>query len=164
MNIYDFAINFEIESRKLYEKFAEESGNENLRGVFQGLAEEEKRHENILKQLKEDKKIDEVDSDILSTAKKAFELISKDLTDTKDNVLPQQQVDVYKKAKEIEVDSYKFYTDKAEEAEKPEVEKVFNRLAKEEKKHERIIDNIIEMVNRPNTWLEDAEWNHMEDY
>jgi rubrerythrin len=164
MNIYDFAINFEIESRKLYEKFAEESGNENLRGVFQGLAEEEKRHENILRQLKEDKKIDEVDSDILSTAKKAFGLISKDLTDTKDNVLPQQQVDVYKKAKEIEVDSYKFYTDKAEEAEKPEVEKVFNRLAKEEKKHERIIDNIIEMVNRPNTWLEDAEWNHMEDY
>jgi rubrerythrin len=164
MNIYDFAINFEIESRKLYEKFAEESGNENLRGVFQGLAEEEKRHENILRQLKEDKKIDEVDSDILSTAKKAFELISKDLTDTKDNVLPQQQVDVYKKAKEIEVDSYKFYTDKAEEAETPEVEKVFNRLAKEEKKHERIIDNIIEMVNRPNTWLEDAEWNHMEDY
>jgi rubrerythrin len=164
MNIYDFAINFEIESRKLYEKFAEESGNENLRGVFQGLAEEEKRHENILRQLKEDKKIDEVDSDILSTAKKAFELISKDLTDTKDNVLPQQQVDIYKKAKEIEVDSYKFYTDKAEEAETPEVEKVFNRLAKEEKKHERIIDNIIEMVNRPNTWLEDAEWNHMEDY
>jgi rubrerythrin len=164
MNIYDFAINFEIESRKLYEKFAEESGNENLRGVFQGLAEEEKRHENILKQLKEDKKIDEVDSDILSTAKKAFGLISKDLTDTKDNVLPQQQVDIYKKAKEIEVDSYKFYTDKAEEAETPEVEKVFNRLAKEEKKHERIIDNIIEMVNRPNTWLEDAEWNHMEDY
>jgi rubrerythrin len=164
MNIYDFAINFEIESRKLYEKLAEESGNENLRGVFQGLAEEEKRHENILRQLKEDKKIDEVDSDILSTAKKAFELISKDLTDTKDNVLPQQQVDVYKKAKEIEVDSYKFYTDKAEETEIPEVEKVFNRLAKEEKKHERIIDNIIEMVNRPNTWLEDAEWNHMEDY
>jgi rubrerythrin len=164
MNIYDFAINFEIESRKLYEKFAEESGNENLRGVFQGLAEEEKRHENILRQLKEDKKIDEVDSDILSTAKKAFGLISKDLTDTKDNVLPQQQVDIYKKAKEIEVDSYKFYTDKAEEAETPEVEKVFNRLAKEEKKHERIIDNIIEMVNRPNTWLEDAEWNHMEDY
>jgi len=164
MNIYDFAINFEIESRKLYEKFAEESANENLRGVFQGLAEEEKRHENILRQLKENKKIDEVDSDILSTAKKAFELISKDLTDTKDNVLPQQQVDVYKKAKEIEVDSYKFYTDKAEEAETPEVEKVFTRLAKEEKKHERIIDNIIEMVNRPNTWLEDAEWNHMEDY
>ena len=164
MNIYDFAINFEIESRKLYEKFAEESGNENLRGVFQGLAEEEKRHENILRQLKEDKKIDEVDSDILSTAKKAFELISKDLTDTKDNVLPQQQVDIYKKAKEIEVDSYKFYTDKAEETEIPEVEKVFNRLAKEEKKHEKIIDNIIEMVNRPNTWLEDAEWNHMEDY
>jgi len=129
-----------------------------------GLAEEEKRHEDIIRKLKEEKKIDEVDSDILSTAKESFESIARDLTDTKDNVLPQQQVDVYKKAKEIEFDSYKFYADKAEETELPEVEKVFMRLAKEEKKHERIIDNIIEMVNRPNTWLEDAEWNHMEDY
>jgi len=164
MNIYDFAINFEIESRKLYKKYAEESGNENLRGVFLGLAEDEKRHENILRQLKEEKKIDEVDSDIISTAKEAFQLISKDLSDTKDNIFPQQQVDVYKKAKEIEVDSYKFYNDKAAETEIPEVEKVFKRLAEEEKKHERIIDNVIEMVNRPNTWLEDAEWNHLEDY
>ena len=164
MNIYDFAINFEIENRKLYEKFAEESENKNLRCVFVGLAEEEKRHEDIIRKLKEEKKIDEVDSDIISTAKEAFQLISKDLSDTKDNIFPQQQVDVYKKAKEIEVDSYKFYNDKAAETEIPEVEKVFKRLAEEEKKHERIIDNVIEMVNRPNTWLEDAEWNHLEDY
>lgn len=164
MDIYEFAINFEIENRKLYEKFAEESGNENLRGVFLGLAEDEKRHENIIRQLREKKKIDEVDSDILSTAKEAFESISKDLTDKEDNVLPEQQVDVYKKAKEIEVDSYKFYTDKAYKAELPEAKQVFKRLAEEEKKHERIIDTVIKMVNRPNTWLEDAEWNHLEDY
>jgi rubrerythrin len=64
----------------------------------------------------------------------------------------------------MEVDSYKFYTEKAEETDNPDVEKSFKRLAEEEKKHERIIDNIIEMVNRPNTWLEDAEWNHMDEY
>ncbi|MDN5360650.1 MAG: hypothetical protein PWQ84_1713 [Thermotogaceae bacterium] len=164
MNIYDFAINFEIENRKLYEEFAEKSGNEHLRGVFLRLAKAEKKHENIVRQLKEKKKVDEVETDILSSAKDAFESISKDLESTEDDIFPQQQVDVYKKAKEMEVDSYKFYTEKAEETDNPDVEKSFKRLAEEEKKHERIIDNIIEMVNRPNTWLEDAEWNHMDEY
>jgi rubrerythrin len=164
MNIYDFAINFEIENRKLYEEFAEKSGNEHLRGVFLRLAKAEKKHENIVRQLKEKKKVDEVETDILSSAKDAFESISKDLEGTEDDIFPQQQVDVYKKAKEMEVDSYKFYTEKAEETDNPDVEKSFKRLAEEEKKHERIIDNIIEMVNRPNTWLEDAEWNHMDEY
>jgi len=164
MNIFDFAINFEIENRKLYEECAEKSGNEHLRGVFLRLAEEEKKHENIVRQLKEEKQVDEVKTDILTSAKDAFESISKDLEGAENKIFPQKQVDVYKKAKEMEGDSYKFYTDKAEETDNTEVEKTFKRLAEEEKKHERIIDNIIEMVNRPNTWLEDAEWNHMEEY
>jgi len=164
MNIYDFAINFEIENRKLYEECAEKSGNEHLKGVFLRLAEDEKRHENIVRQLKEEKKVDEVETDILSSAKDAFKSIAKDLDGMENKAFPQKQVDVYKKAKEMEADSYKFYIDKAEETDKPEVEKFFKRLAEEEKKHERILDSIIEMVNRPNTWLEDAEWNHMETY
>ena len=164
MNIYDFAINFEIENRELYEELAEKSGNEHLRGVFLRLAKAEKEHEHIVRQLKEQKKVDEVETDILSSAKDAFESISKDLEGQENKAFPQKQVDVYKKAKEMEVDSYKFYTEKAEEADQADVEKAFKRLAEEERKHERIIDSIIEMVNRPNTWLDDAEWNHLEEY
>ena len=164
MNIYDFAINFEIENRKLYEEFAAKSGNEHLRGVFLRLAEAEKKHEHIVRQLKEQKKVDDVETDILSSAKEAFESIAKDLEGQENKAFPQKQVDVYKKAKEMEVDSYKFYNEKAEETDNSEVEKAFKRLAKEEKQHERIIDSIIEMVNRPNTWLDDAEWNHLEEY
>src|SRR6056297_1979307 len=43
------------------------------------------------------------------------------------------------------------------------VNEVFSEI-KEDKKHEDIIRSIIELVNRPNTWLEDAEWYHLEDY
>ncbi|MEC9490854.1 MAG: ferritin family protein [Halanaerobiales bacterium] len=164
MNIYEFAINFEAENRKFYEECAEESDNESLRGVFLELAEEEKKHENIVRQLMEEKKVDEVESGILPKAKDAFEAISKDVTGAEGSIFTQQQVDVYTKAKQMEVDSFKFYTEKAAETDLPAVEKTFKRLAEEEKKHERIIDNIIEMVNRPNTWLEDAEWYHLEDY
>lgn len=163
MNIYDFAIDFEIENREFYEDCAAQTSHEDLKKVFLELAGEEKKHENIVRQLKEDKKVDEVESGILPKAKEAFQKIS-DTMPTGDSLLPEEQVDVYKKAIDLETKSYEFYTEKAEESDSDIVKKTFNRLAEEEKKHERIMKNITEMVDRPNTWLEDAEWHHLEDY
>jgi len=163
MNIYDFAIDFEIENREFYEKCAADTSHEDLKKVFLELAEEEKKHENIVRQLKDNKEVDEVEAGILPKAKEAFQKISETMP-TGESLLPEEQVDVYKKAVNLETKSYEFYTEKAEESDSELVKKTFNRLAEEEKKHERIIDNIIEMVDRPNTWLEDAEWHHLEDY
>ncbi|MFN2340581.1 MAG: ferritin family protein [Halanaerobium sp.] len=163
MNIYDFAIDFEIENREFYEECAANTSHQDLKKVFLELAGEEKKHANIVRQLKKNKEVDEVEAGILSTAKEAFQKIS-DTMPTGESLLPEEQVDVYKKAVNLEAKSYEFYTEKAEESDSELVKKTFNRLAEEEKKHEKIIENIIEMVDRPNTWLEDAEWNHLEDY
>ncbi|MFP4021551.1 MAG: ferritin-like domain-containing protein [Halanaerobium sp.] len=164
MNIFDFAIDFEIENRKLYEEFAASTNNDDLKSVFLELAKEEKKHEDIVRQLKKNKTVDEVQTGILPKAKKAFEKISEDMPQGGEGVFQDEQVDVYKKAIDIESKSYEFYEEKAEESDSELVKKTFKRLAEEEKKHERIIENIIEMVDRPNTWLEDAEWYHLEDY
>jgi rubrerythrin len=162
MDIYEFAIEFEQENQKFYNEFAEKSSNTSLKNVFLNLAEEEKKHENIIRQMRDNKELDAVESDILPKAKQAFEEISKDLPENE--ILPEEQVDVYKKAIALEEKSIEFYTEQAEKAEDPEIKEAFERLAEEEKKHERIMNNITEMVNRPNTWLEDAEWYHLEDY
>ncbi|MFW6000845.1 MAG: ferritin family protein [Halanaerobium sp.] len=162
MDIYEFAIEFEQENQKFYNDFAEKSSNDSLKNVFLSLAEEEKKHEKIIRQMRDNKELDSVESDILPKAKKAFDEISKDLPENE--ILPEEQVDVYKKAIAIEEKSIEFYTEQAEKAENPEMKAAFERLAEEEKKHEKIMENITEMVNRPNTWLEDAEWYHLEDY
>lgn len=164
MNIFDFAIEFEIENRKLYEEFAEKTANEDLKSVFLELADEEKKHEKIVRQLKEKQTADNVEAGILPKAKEVLEKIAKGLPKGGEGVFVDEQVDVYKKAIDIEAKSYKFYDEKAEESDSEEVKKAFKRLAEEERKHERIIENIIEMVDRPNTWLEDARWYHLEDY
>ena len=163
MNIFDFAIDFEIENREFYEECAANTNQEDLKNVFLELAEEEKKHENIVRQLKENKEVDEVESGILPKAKEAFDKIADNMP-TGDSLMAEEQVDVYKKAIDLERKSYDFYTEKAEEADSDIVKKTFKRLAEEEKKHEKIMDNITEMVDRPNTWLEDAEWYHLEDY
>jgi hypothetical protein len=37
-------------------------------------------------------------------------------------------------------------------------------LADEEKKHMILMENLIEFVSRPDTWLENAEWYHLDEY
>lgn len=53
MDIYEFAIEFEQENQKFYNEFAEKSSNTSLKNVFLNLAEEEKKHENIIRQMRD---------------------------------------------------------------------------------------------------------------
>ncbi|MFW6264540.1 MAG: ferritin-like domain-containing protein [Bacillota bacterium] len=159
--MFQFAIDFEKENREYYLERAENTDNEYLKSLFENLAGEEKKHEEIIKQLMEDEKVDYVESDLIDNAKKAFDEIAAELPD---NILPTEEVHIYKQAVEMEKRSREYYKEKAEESELEHVEKVFLQLAKEEEKHQQILENIEKMVDRPNTWLDDAEWYHMEDY
>ncbi len=162
MNIFEFALDFEKEQKEFYRKAARESKNKYLKKIFNDLAEEEKKHEEIVEQLLQEKNVDHIESDILPRAKEGFEKIAT--TRSKEKVIPEEQVDVYKRAREMESESYTFYQTRAEETELPFVRRAFESLANEEKKHETIMNNLVEFVDRPNTWLDDAEWFHLEDY
>jgi rubrerythrin len=160
-NVFKFALEFEEEHQSFYKEMINKTENENLITVFEDLLEQEKKHAEIVKQLKQEKKVEDIKSNILPKSKETFEKISSDLPD---NALPDEQVDIYKKAREMEERTYDFYSKKAEKTEIEHVKEAFKQLAKEEKKHENIMDNLVQFVNRPNTWLDDAEWYHIEDY
>jgi rubrerythrin len=74
------------------------------------------------------------------------------------------QKELYRKAQDIEKKSRDFYTEKASEVKQEYQKDIFLKLAEEEKKHYFLLENIIEFVSRPETWLENAEWYHLEDY
>ena len=161
MDIYQFAINFEQENREYYEDLAEKSESERIKNVFLELASEEAKHERIVKQLRDEEDVEDLEFDIIPKVNKVFEEIKADMPES---VMPKDQVDVYKKALNMEEKSKDFYAEKANEVESKKAKEVLERLSKEEKKHENIVRSIIELVNRLNTWLEDAEWYHLEDY
>ncbi len=161
-DIYEFALEFEKENREFYEKCASDTNDTTLKNVFEELASEEAKHEKIVQALAEDRNVASVKSDINMRAKEAFDEIAENF-DEKD-LMPEGQVDIYKKAKALETKSKDFYKDHAEKSDNKTVERVFKELSAEEQKHETILDNIITMVNRPNTWLDDAEWHHLEEY
>ncbi|QTL96602.1 rubrerythrin [Iocasia frigidifontis] len=161
MNVYEFALEFEQEHSSYYLDCAEKTNNSKLKKVFNDLAEEEQKHAKVVKDLAEKNKVSYVKSDILPRVKQVLEEIASGLPTS---VIPTEQVDIYKQARKMEEKSREFYQSKAEETDLEFVKKVFKELAEEERKHENIMVNIVEMVNRPNTWLEDAEWYHHEQY
>jgi len=161
MNVFEFALNFEKEQKDFYQEQSRKNKNNSLKTVFDYLVEEEEKHEEIIKKLLENEKVEHIESDILHGAKEAFKKIAGNFDN---EVIPTEQVDVYKKARDMEEKTHKFYKFRAEKIELAFVRKAFEKLAEEEKKHETIMRNLVEFVNRPNTWLDNAEWYHLEEY
>jgi rubrerythrin len=41
---------------------------------------------------------------------------------------------------------------------------ILSAIADEEQKHWITMENVVKFLDRPNHWLEDAEWSNLEDY
>ena len=124
------------------------------------LADEEVKHYNAIDKIKTGES-QMTETTILADAKNIFVQL-KDSGKGFD--LEISQIDLYKKAQDIEEKSRNFYLEKANEVGQDYQKELFLKLAEEEKKHYFLLDNIIEFVSRPEHWLENAEFCHLEEY
>lgn len=74
------------------------------------------------------------------------------------------EADLYRKAQKIEKESRQFYLEKAEEVEGEPQKQLLLKLAEEEQKHENLMENLVEFITKPETWIENAEWRHLDEY
>jgi rubrerythrin len=74
------------------------------------------------------------------------------------------EVDLYRKACDIEAESKKYYLEKAREVDDAGQKAVFLKLAEEENKHLVLVQGLCDFVAKPETFLEDAEFSHFDDY
>ena len=74
------------------------------------------------------------------------------------------QVEVYRQAQEIERRSRVFYEEQADQVSTTSARAILLEIADEEQRHYFLLERIIEFVDRPETWIEDAEFNHLDDY
>jgi rubrerythrin len=160
MNIFDFAMEKEKFSEDYYRQLAAKSNNKGLETVFNMLADEEARHYRIVSDMKKDVIPDIAETVVLSNAKNVFTKMRESAQNFNFNI---SQVELYKKALKIEEQSRDFYLEKADEVAESQKE-IFLKLADEEKKHYFLLENIIDFVSRPQTWLENAEFYHLEEY
>jgi rubrerythrin len=147
-------------SEDYYRRLAGKSNNKGLETVFNMLADEEAKHYKIVSDMKEDIAPDLAETTVLSDAKDVFAKMRESVQNFN---LDASQTELYRKALKIEKQSRDFYLEKADEVEKTQKE-IFLKLADEEKKHYFLLENIIDFVSRPKTWLENAEFYHLDEY
>lgn len=160
MNIFDFAMEKEKFSEEYYRQLAVKSGNKGLETIFNMLADEESKHYKIVSNMKKYIAPESAETNILSDARDVFEQMRESARNFDSNI---SEVALYRKAQKIEEESRDFYLEKADDV--AEAQKaIFLELADEEKKHYFLLENIIEFVSRPETWLENAEFYHLDEY
>lgn len=161
MDIFDFAMEKERLAEELYRKLAASAPHKGLVSILTMLADEEHGHYEVVSKMKQSVPAEVADTILLTNAKTIFAKMRQSREKFK---FGDSQIDLYKKSQDIERDSRSFYRQKAKESENPSHKAIFNTLAEEENKHYFLLENIIEFVSRPQTWLENAEFHHLEQY
>lgn len=160
MNIYDYALQMESESEDYYRQLAQKTDNKGLKTIFNMLGDEESKHYRVIENMKDRVSAKVSDTGMLSDARDVFRRMAGE----KGFDFSAEQKELYKKAQEIEQKSKNFYLQKVDEVENSFQKRIFRDLAAEEKKHFFLLQNIIDFVSRPDSWLENAEWYHLDEY
>ena len=164
MDIYEYAMQMEQDGEKFYRELAGNSRVEGLKTIFTMLADEEVKHSQVIAQLRKHAgHASLAETTVLQDVKNIFVRMREEKTMASFEV---SDLEAYRKALDIEEMSREFYQDKAADAEEEEVKKILLRLADEEERHCRIMENIVAFVARPEpgNWLENAEWHHLDEY
>jgi len=162
MNIYKYAMKMEKDGENYYSELVTKTDDTGLQNILKMLANDEVKHYKIIEQMmKSDASAELAETGILKNAKNIFiEIKGKNIVFN----FNLSQVDFYRKAREFEEKSYKFYLEMSDKVEIKSQKKLFLMLAEEEKKHIFLLENLVEFVSRPETWIENAEFNHLDDY
>jgi rubrerythrin len=160
MDIFEFAMKMEKDGENYYRELAMKTMNTGLRNILTMLADAEVVHYNIFRKMREHEQVRVAPAEIVSGVRNIFEKMREE-QNTEVNVT---QIESYKKAQEIEKASQDFYLKQGDEVKDRDQKEVFLKIADEEKKHYFILERIIDFVSRPQTWLENPEWYHLEEY
>ncbi len=160
MDIFNFAIKMEKDGEAFYRDMAEQVDEKGVKEILNMLADDEVKHARAIEQIR-GRTTEMAETEILDKARNIFERM-KDFHEDFDFDHSHEQL--YRQAMKIEQNSIDFYLDRADQVDDGQQKALFLRLAQEEKKHFNLLKGMAEFVNRPKTWLENAEWYHLEEY
>lgn len=164
MNYVEFAIQMEIDGEKYYREQAEKNKGNLLEKVFLDLAEDEKRHAELVRNYADATDVMEYNLDE-ENALTEFENVFKKESDFKIDIkLNPDQLDAYRLALKKELESIDLYKKMKDEANSEKGKNLFDYLIKQEENHYKIFNDIIEHLMKAEEWVEDAEFGKREIY
>ncbi len=160
MNIFELAAERERQMEKLYLELAEKTKHIGIKKIMMMLAKEEAKHTRVVEGMK--KKISDTEQATLMIDAKNILLDIKKQKDTL-NVYTDQ-AELYRKVRDSEKESEELYLSEAAKTTNPELKKALLAFAEEEAGHYRLMDEIVDFVEKPEKWVEDAEFSNLDRY
>lgn len=161
MEILQFAITMEQDGEKYYRQQAARNANNALRIVFDALAADEARHAKMLQSKADGVSFELEAPNDLSEQMNLFKAAG-DFRSTVE-ALPDQ-LEPYQAALTKEQQSITLYKDLLAKATDDLSRDLFALLLEEENNHHALLEELYHHLNRPNEWVESAEFGVREDY
>ncbi|WP_422486928.1 ferritin-like domain-containing protein [Gudongella sp. DL1XJH-153] len=161
MNNVEFAIQMEIDGENYYREQAEKNKGNALEKVFLNLADDEKKHADLVKKYADamDYSLDEKNAFV------EFESVFKSESDFKvEAKVDPNQLDAYRLALKKEQESIDLYKKMNEEAETEKGKKLFDYLVRQEEYHYKIFDDMVQHLRKAEDWVEDARFGRRDTY
>ena len=162
MNFIETALELEKRAIQMFRDLAGQcASNEGIKNILNMLADDQEKHKQAFTEMLESSCGEKMSAQIFSRVKGLFERMQED---KKTFSCDLDQLNLYKQARDLVLKKQSLYTDMADSVDCPGDREVLRTIADQERRQSIVLDNIIEMVNRPNSWLEDAEFNHLDEY
>ncbi len=159
-SVIEQAIQLEEKAEKNYRTAARKTTDPGAQKILDLLAEQEAEHAKALRQMGGVNDLSSVDlieqakGWIKGTVEGGLPSISSDA----------ELLDVLNRAMDIEHQTETFYEEQGARAEDPAVSTLFSRLARIEREHYLFVGSLVEYFNRPQEWVEDAEFGLRDEY
>ena len=161
MDVLQFALDMELDGERYYRSQSEKFAQTPLKRVFDTLAKDEAKHAQILREQMAGTAQTLPDDPQLSDRQNLFSGL-KDYQPAVEE-MPDQAA-LYHEAMEMEQRSIDLYTDLRAKATEKQTRSLFDFLIREETRHHEILEDVFRFVNRPNEWVEAAEFGVREEY
>jgi len=161
MNIFEYAMQMEQDGETFYRDLAAKTTMPGMDRIFTMLADDEVKHRKTLQALRDAADTDMAETTVLTDAKNVFHTIDPGQLEA---AADASEADLYREALDIEKKSRAFYSEKADEVDSPAQRDILQAIAAEEARHIHLLEHMIEFLSRPQSWVEDAEFNHLEEY
>jgi Uncharacterized conserved protein len=167
MDILEYACEIETRGEQLYREMAAQSSIKEIGSIFGFLAGEEKRHFEVLQAMGLHTTLPLIGkSAILNDSKAAFKNLSEQFTAPGTIAIDREFA--LNVALEFENKSISLYEKAIAELminpDNDRSRQVLKEIVEQEKNHVRLVESLMDFQRHPYEWLENAEWNHLDEF
>lgn len=164
MDIFEFAMKMEVDGKRYYEEQAAKTEQKELKEILRTLAEEEQRHFNFFKKMRDGetaKAAEEIRTNTSTLARIKNIFIELGADKSRKSFGEDQQA-VWTEALRIEEKAESFYRDKSKKEKDESLKRLLILIAEEEQNHVHMISSVLTYLKFPDTFADSAQFKNFQ--